>query len=88
MNPCPCSYFGDPEHECTCSSGLISRYQKRLSGPLLDRIDITYGVVSRHVEAPRVPFQKLSESAAGSRRRRSGHVSRRRGCGSRRGSPT
>jgi magnesium chelatase family protein len=43
------------------SSALISRYQKRLSGPLLDRIDITYGVVSRHVEVPRVPFQKLSD---------------------------
>ena len=55
-------------------SALISRYQKRLSGPLLDRIDITYGVVSRHVEVPRVPFQKLSSiasttSAAGSHRR-------------------
>jgi magnesium chelatase family protein len=58
MNPCPCGYFGDPEHECTCSSGLISRYQKRLSGPLLDRIDI-------HVEVPRVPFQKLSDERRG-----------------------
>ena len=58
----------------TCST-LFSRYQKRLSGPpLLDRIDITYGVVSRHVEVPRVPFQKLwsiasTTSAAGSHRR-------------------
>jgi magnesium chelatase family protein len=58
MNPCPCGYFGDSEHECTCSSGLISRYQKRLSGPLLDRIDI-------HVEVPRVPFQKLSDERRG-----------------------
>jgi magnesium chelatase family protein len=45
MNPCPCGYAGDPEKECTCSPTLISRYQKRLSGPLLDRIDI-------HVEVP------------------------------------
>ena len=58
MNPCPCGYFGDPEHECTCSSTLVSRYQKRLSGPLLDRIDI-------HVEVPRVPFQKLSDERRG-----------------------
>ncbi len=58
MNPCPCGFFGDPEHPCTCSSTLVSRYQKRLSGPLLDRIDI-------HVEAPRVPFQKLSDERRG-----------------------
>src|SRR5450756_187279 len=50
---CPCGYYGDSERECTCSMTLVSRYQKRLSGPLLDRIDI-------HVEVPRVPFQKLS----------------------------
>ena len=60
---------------------VINRYQKRLSGPLLDRIDITYGVVSRHAEVPRVPFQKLSSiasttSAAASRRRP--NVGRRR----------
>ena len=58
QNPCPCGYFGDPEHGCTCSPMLISRYQKRLSGPLLDRIDI-------HVEVPRVPFQKLSDERRG-----------------------
>jgi magnesium chelatase family protein len=58
MNPCPCGYAGDPEKECSCSPTLISRYQKRLSGPLLDRIDI-------HVEVPRVPFQKLSEDRRG-----------------------
>ena len=55
-NPCPCGYYGDPEHACSCSPMVISRYQKRLSGPLLDRIDI-------HVEVPRVPFQKLSRRA-------------------------
>ncbi len=58
QNPCPCGYYGDPEHNCTCSPMLISRYQKRLSGPLLDRIDI-------HVEVPRVPFQKLSDERRG-----------------------
>ncbi len=58
QNPCPCGYWGDPEHACTCSPTLISRYQKRLSGPLLDRIDI-------HVEVPRVPFQKLSDERRG-----------------------
>ena len=64
QNPCPCGYWGDPEHACSCSPMLntspftISRYQKRLSGPLLDRIDI-------HVEVPRVPFQKLSDERRG-----------------------
>jgi magnesium chelatase family protein len=58
MNPCPCGFAGDSEHECTCSATLISRYQKRLSGPLLDRIDI-------HVEVPRVPFQKLTDERRG-----------------------
>ena len=58
QNPCPCGYWGDPEHTCSCSPMVISRYQKRLSGPLLDRIDI-------HVEVPRVPFQKLSDERRG-----------------------
>jgi magnesium chelatase family protein len=39
MNPCPCGYYGDPVKECTCSPAMVSRYQKRISGPLLDRID-------------------------------------------------
>ena len=39
MNPCPCGYYGDPVKECTCSAAMVSRYQKRISGPLLDRID-------------------------------------------------
>ena len=58
MNPCPCGYYGDPVKECTCSSSTITRYQKRLSGPLLDRIDI-------HVDVPRVEFEKLSSDRLG-----------------------
>lgn len=58
MNPCPCGYYGDPVKACTCSAGTITRYQKRLSGPMLDRIDI-------HVEVPRVDYQKLSEDRLG-----------------------
>jgi magnesium chelatase family protein len=44
MNPCPCGYLGDPTHECTCSTSQILAYQKRLSGPLLDRIDLIINV--------------------------------------------
>ena len=58
MNPCPCGWFGDSQHECKCSLSTVSRYQKRLSGPLLDRIDI-------HVEVPRVDFDKLSDARRG-----------------------
>jgi magnesium chelatase family protein len=58
MNPCPCGYYGDPVKECTCSTSTITRYQKRLSGPLLDRIDI-------HVDVPRVDFDKLSSDRLG-----------------------
>ncbi len=54
MNPCPCGYYGDPVRECTCSATAIARYQKRISGPLLDRIDI-------HVEVPRVDYEKLAD---------------------------
>jgi magnesium chelatase family protein len=60
MNPCPCGYYGDPAHECTCSMQTISRYQKRISGPLLDRIDIT-------VEVPRVDVEKLTAERLGER---------------------
>jgi len=60
MNPCPCGYYGDPVRECTCSMQTISRYQKRISGPLLDRIDI-------HVEVPRVDYQKLTDERMGER---------------------
>ncbi|MGD8623967.1 MAG: YifB family Mg chelatase-like AAA ATPase, partial [Anaerolineae bacterium] len=58
MNPCPCGYYGDPVQECTCSHSMVSRYQKRISGPLLDRIDI-------HIEVPRVEYEKLSDERLG-----------------------
>ena len=58
MNPCPCGYYGDPLKPCTCSSTTVTRYQKRISGPMLDRIDI-------HVEVPRVEYEKLSDSRLG-----------------------
>jgi magnesium chelatase family protein len=60
MNPCPCGYYGDPVRECTCSMQTISRYQKRISGPLIDRIDI-------HVEVPRVDVDKLTADRLGER---------------------
>jgi magnesium chelatase family protein len=58
MNPCPCGYHGDPTRECGCSPGAVARYQKRLSGPLLDRIDV-------HVEVPRVAYDKLAGETRG-----------------------
>ena len=54
MNPCPCGYYGDPFKECKCSSREISRYQKRISGPLLDRIDI-------FVDVPHIDYEKLTD---------------------------
>jgi magnesium chelatase family protein len=53
MNPCLCGFYSDPEKECTCTQTAILRYQRRLSGPLLDRIDV-------HVEVPRVEYEKLT----------------------------
>ncbi len=50
MNPCPCGYYGDKKHECTCSQQQLSRYQAKLSGPLLDRIDL-------HIEVPAVAYE-------------------------------
>lgn len=55
QNPCPCGYFGDPTHACSCSNAMITRYQKRISGPLMDRIDL-------HVEVPRVAYEKLTST--------------------------
>jgi len=58
MNPCPCGYYGDPQKACTCPAALVAKYQKRISGPLLDRIDM-------FVEVPRVEYEKLVEVSSG-----------------------
>lgn len=55
MNPCPCGYYGDPYHECSCSSNKIEKYLAKISGPLLDRIDI-------HIEASPVKYTDLSKN--------------------------
>jgi magnesium chelatase family protein len=57
-NPCPCGYFEDPLRACTCSASTVTRYAKRISGPLLDRIDI-------HVRVPRVDYEKLASRETG-----------------------
>ncbi|GAB6050754.1 YifB family Mg chelatase-like AAA ATPase [Hydrogenophilus islandicus] len=58
MNPCPCGYLGDPSGRCRCTPTQIERYRSRLSGPLLDRIDLI-------VEAPRLPPETLAEAGRG-----------------------
>jgi magnesium chelatase family protein len=58
MNPCPCGFFGDPKRECTCSYREIQRYRARISGPLMDRIDI-------HIDVPSVPFKDLTGTSQG-----------------------
>ncbi|MDP4271248.1 MAG: ATP-binding protein, partial [Bacteroidota bacterium] len=55
MNPCPCGYYNHPEKECVCGQGMVQKYLNRISGPLLDRIDI-------HIEIVPVPFEKISDS--------------------------
>jgi len=67
MNPCPCGYYNDPERDCVCSPSQIIKYQKKISGPLLDRIDL-------NIEVPRIKFEKLasetlSESSKSIRKR-------------------
>jgi len=58
MNPCPCGYYGDPFRQCTCPPGLVSRYQKRISGPFLDRVDI-------FTEVPHIDYEKLTDDRLG-----------------------
>ncbi len=58
MNPCPCGFATDPRNECSCTPLVIQRYMSRISGPLLDRIDI-------HVEVPAVKIEELSRKAEG-----------------------
>jgi magnesium chelatase family protein len=58
MNPCPCGYYGDPLHSCSCGPLAIERYRSRISGPLLDRIDI-------HLEVPAVAYGDLVGEPAG-----------------------
>ena len=58
MNPCPCGHLGDPRHRCKCTPSQIERYRARISGPLLDRIDI-------HIEAPAVTFSELRSNETG-----------------------
>ncbi len=56
MNPCPCGFRGDSAHDCTCTPPMLQRYRSRLSGPLLDRIDL-------HIEVPRVPHKDLTDQS-------------------------
>ena len=58
MNPCPCGFYGDPFRQCTCSPSLVSRYQKRISGPFIDRVDI-------FVEVPHIDYEKLADDRLG-----------------------
>ena len=57
MNPCPCGYFGDLKRECRCGSTQVQRYRQRISGPLLDRIDL-------HIEVPAVEYRDISSTRA------------------------
>ena len=58
VHPCPCGNFGDPQKACGCAPAVVTKYQKRISGPLLDRIDF-------HIEVPRVDYEKLSSDRVG-----------------------
>ncbi len=58
MNPCPCGYYGDPFHKCTCPSSIVARYQRRISGPFIDRVDI-------FVEVPHIDYEKLTDKRMG-----------------------
>jgi len=67
MNPCPCGYYNHPEKDCTCAAGVVQRYLNKISGPLMDRIDL-------HVEVIPVPFKELSEKIKGEK---SSHIRER-----------
>jgi magnesium chelatase family protein len=58
MNPCPCGYYGDPFRKCTCPPSLVTRYQRRISGPFIDRVDI-------FVEVPHIDYEKLTDARRG-----------------------
>ena len=58
MNPCPCGFYGDPKKECRCSHSMVSKYQRRISGPLMDRMDM-------FVEVPAVEYEKLMDDSQG-----------------------
>ncbi len=58
MNPCPCGFWGDSRHQCTCTPSMVNRYRSRVSGPLMDRIDI-------HIDVPGVPYKELSQDYSG-----------------------
>ena len=58
MNPCPCGYYGDPFRQCTCPPSLVSRYQRRISGPFIDRVDI-------FAEVPHIDYEKLADNRLG-----------------------
>src|SRR5437667_10013867 len=71
MNPCPCGYFGDLKRECRCGPVQVQRYRQRISGPLLDRIDL-------HIEVPAVEYRDISstrtEEGSAAIRERVGHA--------------
>jgi magnesium chelatase family protein len=58
MNPCPCGYHGDARHPCTCAESMVTRYQRRVSGPLLDRFDL-------FIDVPRVEYNELASAPSG-----------------------
>jgi magnesium chelatase family protein len=58
MNPCPCGYYNHPDKDCVCGPGIVQKYLTRISGPLLDRIDI-------HLEVTPVPFKELTSQGTG-----------------------
>ena len=68
MNPCPCGFYNHPEKQCVCGPGVVQKYLNKISGPLLDRIDL-------HLEVTPVPFRSCHRSGSRSAANRFGHVS-------------